>query len=104
MTKIDLCDVEETKKWIKHYENLGYKVLGVNLEKNTNLNNLINLTNEVMEEEKVTIDGVSHAVPNPFIVMATQNPKGSAGTQLLPESQLDRFMICMSIGVSGCGK
>ena len=51
MTKIDLCDMEETKKWIKHYEGLGYKVLGVNLEKNTNLNNLINLTNEVMEEE-----------------------------------------------------
>ena len=51
MTKIDLCDMEETKKWIKHYEDLGYKVLGVNLEKNTNLNNLINLTNEVMSEE-----------------------------------------------------
>lgn len=53
---------------------------------------------EVMEEGKVTVDGVSHAVPEPFIVMATQNPKGSAGTQLLPESQLDRFMICMSMG------
>ncbi len=53
---------------------------------------------EVMEEGVVTIDGVRHAVPSPFIVMATQNPKGSAGTQLLPESQLDRFMICMSMG------
>lgn len=53
---------------------------------------------EVMEEGMVTVDGVSHAVPQPFIVMATQNPKGSAGTQLLPESQLDRFMICMSMG------
>ena len=51
MTKIDLCDMEETKKWIKYYENLGYKILGLNLEKNTNLNNLINLTNEVMKEE-----------------------------------------------------
>jgi len=51
MTKIDLCDMEETKKWIKYYEGLGYKVLGVNLEKNTNLNDLINLTNEVMEDE-----------------------------------------------------
>ncbi len=51
MTKYDLCDIEETKKWIKHYENFGYKVLCVNLEKNTNLNNLINLTNEVMKEE-----------------------------------------------------
>ena len=53
---------------------------------------------EVMEESVVTIDGVSHPVPSPFVVMATQNPKGSAGTQLLPESQLDRFMICMSMG------
>lgn len=53
---------------------------------------------EVMEESKVTIDGVSRPVPEPFVVMATQNPKGSAGTQLLPESQLDRFMICISMG------
>lgn len=53
---------------------------------------------EVMEEKMVTVDGVSRPVPNPFVVMATQNPKGSAGTQLLPESQLDRFMICMSMG------
>lgn len=53
---------------------------------------------EVMEEGKVTVDGVTRNVPLPFIVMATQNPKGSAGTQLLPESQLDRFMICMSMG------
>ena len=53
---------------------------------------------EVMEECVVTIDGVGYRVPEPFVVMATQNPKGSAGTQLLPESQLDRFMICMSMG------
>jgi MoxR-like ATPase len=53
---------------------------------------------EVMEEGKVTLDGESRAVPEPFVVMATQNPKGSAGTQLLPESQLDRFMICISMG------
>ncbi len=53
---------------------------------------------EVMEESKVTVDGKSRNVPEPFVVMATQNPKGSAGTQLLPESQLDRFMICMSMG------
>lgn len=51
MTKIDLCDMNETNKWIKHYENLGYKVIGLNLEKNTNLNNLINLTNDLMKEE-----------------------------------------------------
>lgn len=53
---------------------------------------------EVMEEGKVTVDAVTRKVPQPFIVIATQNPKGSAGTQLLPESQLDRFMICMSMG------
>lgn len=53
---------------------------------------------EVMEEESVTVDGVTRSVPNPFIVIATENPSGSAGTQLLPESQLDRFMICMSMG------
>ncbi len=53
---------------------------------------------EVMEEGCVTIDGETRKVPDPFVVMATQNPKGSSGTQLLPESQLDRFMICMSMG------
>lgn len=53
---------------------------------------------EVMEEGKVSVDGVEIQVPNPFIVIATQNPFGSAGTQLLPESQVDRFMICMSMG------
>ncbi len=53
---------------------------------------------EVLVEGIVTVDGTSHRVPNPFIVIATQNPKGSAGTQLLPESQLDRFMISMSMG------
>ena len=53
---------------------------------------------EVMEEGRVTIDSETREVPEPFIVMATQNPKGSSGTQLLPESQLDRFMICMSMG------
>lgn len=53
---------------------------------------------EVMEEERVTVDGVTRDVPKPFIVIATENPTGSAGTQLLPESQLDRFMICMNMG------
>lgn len=53
---------------------------------------------EVMEEGNVTVDGVTREVPKPFMVIATQNPIGSAGTQMLPESQLDRFMICMSMG------
>ncbi len=53
---------------------------------------------EVMEEAKVTVDGVTHFLPNPFIVIATQNPMGYVGTQKLPESQLDRFMIRLSMG------
>lgn len=53
---------------------------------------------EVMEEGQVSVDGVTHALPKPFIVLATQNPAGSAGTQLLPQSQLDRFTICLSLG------
>ena len=53
---------------------------------------------ESMEEGKVTIDGIAHELPNPFIVIATQNPITSAGTQPLPDSQLDRFMTKLSIG------
>ena len=53
---------------------------------------------EVMEEQQVTVDGVTRKTGEPFIVIATENPAGSAGTQLLPESQLDRFMICVSMG------
>ena len=53
---------------------------------------------EVMEERQVTIDGVTHPVPDPFTVIATQNPVGTAGTQLLPQAQLDRFMIRLQIG------
>lgn len=53
---------------------------------------------EVMEEGRVTVDGVTHKLPEPFIVIATQNPVGSAGTQLLPESQMDRFMMRLSMG------
>lgn len=53
---------------------------------------------EVMEEGAVTVDGVTHAVPQPFLVIATENPIGAAGTQMLPESQLDRFMICTPMG------
>lgn len=53
---------------------------------------------EVMEEGKVTVDSITRDVPKPFVVMATQNPIGSIGTQMLPESQLDRFMIRLSMG------
>ena len=53
---------------------------------------------EVMEERKVSVDGETRPVPSPFLVIATQNPFGSAGTELLPESQMDRFMTSMSLG------
>ena len=53
---------------------------------------------EAMEEGQVTVDGVSHPIPQPFIVIATQNPVGAAGTQLLPDSQMDRFMVRLSLG------
>ena len=53
---------------------------------------------EAMEEGQVTVDGVSHPLPRPFIVIATQNPTGAAGTQMLPDSQMDRFTIRMSLG------
>ncbi len=53
---------------------------------------------EVMEEHTITVDGVTHRLPQPFLCIATQNPVGAAGTQPLPESQLDRFMVSLSIG------
>lgn len=53
---------------------------------------------EVMEEGTATVDGVTRKLPNPFVVIATENPYGSSGTQMLPESQLDRFMVCLSMG------
>ena len=53
---------------------------------------------EAMEEEKVTVDGITHNLPAPFTVIATENPIGSSGTQMLPESQLDRFMVCVVMG------
>ena len=53
---------------------------------------------EVMEEGTATVDGVTRKLPDPFVVIATENPFGSSGTQMLPESQLDRFMVCLSMG------
>ena len=52
---------------------------------------------EAMEEKKVSIDGISHSLPEPFFVIATQNPMDSSGTSSLPDSQLDRFMISYSL-------
>ena len=53
---------------------------------------------ESMEEKRVSVDGITYDLPEPFICIATQNPIGSAGTQNLPESQLDRFMVRLSMG------
>ena len=53
---------------------------------------------EAMEEGQVTVDGQTYALPQPFFVIATQNPTGASGTQLLPDSQMDRFTIRLSIG------
>ena len=53
---------------------------------------------EAMEEGQVTVDGTSHPIPKPFTVIATQNPAGASGTQLLPDSQMDRFMVRLSLG------
>ena len=53
---------------------------------------------EIMEEGRVTVDGVTREMPKPFCVIATENPIGYVGTQMLPESQLDRFMVQLSLG------
>ena len=53
---------------------------------------------ECMEEMRVTVDGKTYPLPRPFVVLATQNPVGSAGTQMLPSAQMDRFMIKISMG------
>lgn len=53
---------------------------------------------ELMEEKNITVDGTTYKLPEPYTVIATQNPIGSAGTHNLPDSQLDRFMIKLSMG------
>ena len=53
---------------------------------------------EVMQENQVTVEGVTYPAPQPFMVLATQNPVEMAGTYPLPEAQLDRFLMCISMG------
>ena len=53
---------------------------------------------EAMEEGKVSVDGITHVLKQPFFVIATQNPVGASGTQKLPDSQLDRFFVRLSLG------
>ena len=56
---------------------------------------------EAMEESQVTVDGVTHRLPNPFVVLATENPIEYEGTFPLPEAQLDRFLVRLSLGYPG---
>ena len=76
--------------------------VGVNLLLGDEINRTSSKTQsallEAMEEGQVTVDGHAHTLKNPFIVIATQNNVGTAGTQLLPYAQLDRFLIKLSIG------
>lgn len=58
---------------------------------------------EAMEERQVTVDGISHPLPSPFIVIATQNPIESGGTYPLPEAQLDRFLLRLAVGYPDAG-
>ncbi|MEY4186712.1 MAG: Magnesium-chelatase 38 kDa subunit [Planctomycetota bacterium] len=53
---------------------------------------------EAMSERQVSVEGVTHSLPQPFLVIATQNPREFEGTYPLPENQLDRFMMCLSVG------
>ena len=53
---------------------------------------------QAMEEGEVTVDGKTYPLPQPFVVIATQNPTGAKGTQMLPDSQMDRFMLRLSMG------
>ena len=79
---------------------------GVVTEANILLGDEINRTSsktqsallEAMEERQVTVDGVTHGLPDPFVVIATQNNVGTAGTQLLPYAQLDRFLVRLTVG------
>ncbi|MCC6934892.1 MAG: MoxR family ATPase [Thermomicrobiales bacterium] len=56
---------------------------------------------EAMEEAQITVDGVTHPLPEPFVVMATENPIEYEGTFPLPEAQLDRFLVRLSLGYPG---
>ena len=98
-------DITGFSMYSKETGALEYKpgiAVGVNLLLGDEINRTSSKTQsallEAMEEGQVTVDGVSHALKNPFIVIATQNNVGTAGTQLLPYAQLDRFLIKLSIG------
>jgi len=98
-------DITGFSMYNKATDALDYKpgvALGVNLLLGDEINRTSSKTQsallEAMEEGQVTVDGTSHPLKEPFIVIATQNNVGTTGTQLLPYAQLDRFLIKLSIG------
>ena len=98
-------DITGFSLYNKETGNLEYKpgvAVGANLLLGDEINRTSSKTQsallEAMEEGQVTVDGVSHPLKKPFIVIATQNNVGTAGTQLLPYAQLDRFLVKLSIG------
>jgi len=98
-------DITGFSMYNKTSDSFHYKAgiaAGVNLLLGDEINRTSSKTQsallEAMEERQVTVDGETHALKNPFIVIATQNNVGAAGTQLLPYAQLDRFLIKLSIG------
>jgi len=98
-------DITGFSMYNKTTDSFTYKpgiAVGVNLLLGDEINRTSSKTQsallEAMEEGQVTVDGQSHRLKTPFIVIATQNNVGTAGTQLLPYAQLDRFLIKLSIG------
>ena len=79
--------------WREQLLSEGFAIRTVNCRVST-----VSALLEAMEEYHVTVDGQTYPLPEPFVVLATQNPVGSAGTQLLPAAQLDRFLIRTSMG------
>ena len=98
-------DITGFSMYNKTSDNFIYKpgiAIGVNLLLGDEINRTSSKTQsallEAMEEGQVTVDGTSHPLKTPFIVFATQNNVGTAGTQLLPYAQLDRFLVKLTIG------
>jgi MoxR-like ATPase len=98
-------DITGFSMYDKSSDSFNYKpgiAVGVNLLLGDEINRTSSKTQsallEAMEEGQVTVDGETHPLKRPFIVIATQNNVGTAGTQLLPYAQLDRFLIKLSIG------
>jgi MoxR-like ATPase len=96
ITGISIWDAEHKRFEFKHGPVFANIVIGDEINRASPKTQSALL--EVMEERTVTVDGLPHPVPRPFIVVATQNPIEMEGTYSLPEAQLDRFLIKMSMG------